>query len=88
MAWDKASKANYAALRHESKTTLARLSSTERLKFMSFGEVPRYFNSLLRVSSEQHPMVTAVKDAEKMLSAKPQDIGKQTDIRMRAEAYR
>ena len=58
MAWDKASKANYAALRHESKTTLARLSSTERLKFMSFGEVPRYFNSaasrLVRAAPDGH----------------------------------
>ncbi len=37
----------------EPKQTMGKLSSTERLRFISQGEVPNYFNALLRISSEQ-----------------------------------
>jgi len=57
----------------EQQTTLSRLSSTERLRFMSHGEVPKYLHVLLNISSEQHPMLTAAKDAEQSLT-KPQRI--------------
>ena len=40
---------------------------------MSHGEVPKYLHVLLNISSEQHPMLTAAKDAEQSLT-KPQRI--------------
>ena len=61
---------------------------TERLRFMTFGEIPRYYNSLLRIASDQHPMVSAVKDAERLLMHANPAGGARADARTRAEAYR
>ena len=47
---------------------MSKLSSTERLQYVSRGEVPLYFNALLGVSTEQHPMVSAIKEAERALT--------------------
>jgi len=104
MAWGKLTRQSYSALRYDtsydSKETLSKLSATDRLRFMTFGEVPRYFNSLLRVSTEQHPMVTAVKNADRSLTLAapaPSASGgggakskaeSYADVRSRAEAYR
>ena len=48
---------------------LAKLSSTERVRFTINGQEPRYYNALLKIASEQHPVVSAVKHAEKSLAA-------------------
>ena len=89
MAWSKESKASWTLRHSDDKATLSKLSSTERLRFMSFGEVPRYFNSLLRLSSDQHPMVQTVKDATRLIAhALPPGVKAGADARTRAQAYR
>jgi len=88
IAWSKVGRQTRIDWR-DSKATLSKLSSTERLRFMSFGEVPRFYNALLRLSTEQHPMVTAIKHAERQLtSALPKREQAHADVRTRAEAYR
>ena len=85
VCWSKLGKQDWDAQRFDAKVTLNKLSSAERLRFISFGEVPRYMNNLLHLSSEQHPMVSAVKSYESVLT-----VGQTTnsDIRSRAEAFR
>ena len=50
---------------------LAKLSSTERVRFTLHGEVPVYKHMLLNVTSEQHPMQKAVEDLEASLAKNP-----------------
>ena len=87
VAWGKVTKQNWNPARFEEKAALSKLTANERLRFMTFGEVPRYYNSLLRLSSDQHPMVSAVKDAERLMAAANPNRGRQ-DVRTRAENYR
>ena len=56
-------------LESQEEKMLGALTSTERLRFVAHGVVPRYYHALLRAASEQHPMVTAIKDVECSLSA-------------------
>ena len=70
-AWIKMSRQRRSLLGEEesAEKAMSKLSSTERLQYVARGEVPLYFNALLGVSSEQHPMVSAIKEAERALSA-------------------
>ena len=69
-AWTKMSKQRRQMLGDDesNEQMMSKLSSTERLQYVSRGEVPLYFNALLGVSTEQHPMVSAIKEAERALT--------------------
>ena len=90
VAWAKMTRAKEKAygVNSEAKIEMSKLTATERLRFMTFGEIPRYYNSLLRIASDQHPMVSAVKDAERLLMHANPAGGARADARTRAEAYR
>ena len=51
-----------------SEQILAKLSSVDRARFVAHGEVPIYMHAMLKVTSEQHPMHKAAKDAERTLN--------------------
>ena len=92
VAWTKMPRNSWSAVHHsttaEGARTTSKLTSTERLRFFAYGEIPQYFNALLRVASEQNPMVAVVKDAERSLND-PLGGGKEGgQTRMKAEAYR
>ena len=67
VAWEKSGKTEWAAMQSSTAKSLNKLTSTERLRFVAYGEVPNYTHALLRVNTEQNPMVGVIKDAERSL---------------------
>ena len=97
VAWTAAGKTNWDAVETHTKQALGRLTSTERMRFMAYGEVPKYFHALMRATTEQNPMVGVLKDASRSLSNPlnvqlPEGVNLMAhsagNDRMRAEAYR
>ena len=66
VAWTKVEKRMWGSMEHGSKE-MNKLTSTERLRFASHGDVPRYSNTLIRLTSELNPMASAVKDTTDIL---------------------
>jgi len=73
VAWTTVSKKRDSldGLAGEDEGMLSTLTSTERVRYTALGEVPKFYHALLQAASEQHPMVSAVRDVERYLTAPP-----------------
>lgn len=61
VAWSKVEQRQWTSEMDFGSKEMNKLSSTERLRFAAHGDVPRFSNRLVHVTSEHNPMAAAAK---------------------------